>query len=411
MGRKLKVKLREMKDAEAHYISLVQRGANRIPFRIVKMEQENSMIDLNSIGRVLKREAAARVPEVTAIVVEKGEAAQFDAVKKALDEAGFPTDTVKDNGDGSVSFVFKADADAGTTMVRMSGDCLALVRHFPTIDNPSALKADGFVHGPATAFQFASRLMAQGDAEGAKVVGDYGTAVKAALPPAAISANEVVQQALKALSQGGTMNRSAVNPQDDTNADGAKTPSGGASGAAAVAANPVGESTGSTNDNGDVPAPAGFDAGVWESLRRDQKLAILGWTSQKGDKCAPGAANNAAAEPDEDDKKKQPVDPNAAPMPVMQKAEVADAIAAALAPITQQITNLSQALASVTKAQKEQADKVASFAAKAEQAEKAVKGTVLNPPPGGDAPAGGVQTAKKNDDPRSGCFDTAFLPK
>ena len=55
---KIKATAKELKNADVKFISLVKRGANRIPFRILKKssEGENQMIDLTTLRPVLKGE-------------------------------------------------------------------------------------------------------------------------------------------------------------------------------------------------------------------------------------------------------------------------------------------------------------------------------------------------------------------
>ena len=54
---KIKATAKELKNADVRFISLVKRGANRIPFRILKTNKgENQMIDLASLSPVLKGE-------------------------------------------------------------------------------------------------------------------------------------------------------------------------------------------------------------------------------------------------------------------------------------------------------------------------------------------------------------------
>ncbi|WP_102283523.1 hypothetical protein [Ottowia massiliensis] len=52
---KVKATAKELKNADVRFISLVKRGVNRIPFRILKTDKgENQMIDLASLSPVLK---------------------------------------------------------------------------------------------------------------------------------------------------------------------------------------------------------------------------------------------------------------------------------------------------------------------------------------------------------------------
>ena len=54
---KIKATAKELKNADVRFISLVKRGANRIPFRILKTDKgENQMIDLSALDSVLKGE-------------------------------------------------------------------------------------------------------------------------------------------------------------------------------------------------------------------------------------------------------------------------------------------------------------------------------------------------------------------
>ena len=54
---KIKATAKELKNADVRFISLVKRGANRIPFRILKTDKgENQMIDLTTLRPVLKGE-------------------------------------------------------------------------------------------------------------------------------------------------------------------------------------------------------------------------------------------------------------------------------------------------------------------------------------------------------------------
>lgn len=56
---KVKTTMRQMKDAKVSFISLVTRGANRIPFRVLKSESgESAMLNLSKMAHVFKNEPA-----------------------------------------------------------------------------------------------------------------------------------------------------------------------------------------------------------------------------------------------------------------------------------------------------------------------------------------------------------------
>jgi hypothetical protein len=123
---RITVKARKLADPRVQYISLVDRGANRIPFRIIKRQQENDMID---IGRIFKSgdKAAKTTPtSVLAIAVEKRE--DMEPVRTALKDAGFNVDTEVERDDGTILFqqVEKFE-EADAKIYKVSGDVIALL--------------------------------------------------------------------------------------------------------------------------------------------------------------------------------------------------------------------------------------------------------------------------------------------
>ena len=68
---KLLPKATEMTDTQVDFVSLVKRGANRIPFRIFKRDDEE-MLDLYAVGRRMFQKADP-LPSVVAIVTQKAD--------------------------------------------------------------------------------------------------------------------------------------------------------------------------------------------------------------------------------------------------------------------------------------------------------------------------------------------------
>ena len=102
---KLSIEATELVGTDVNFVSLVKRGANRIPFRIMKEENE-AMLDLGKIGRQLfqKKEAA---PALVGIILSKD--ADVEAITLALREAEIDLGTLTKTEDAtSVSFA-KAD--------------------------------------------------------------------------------------------------------------------------------------------------------------------------------------------------------------------------------------------------------------------------------------------------------------
>jgi hypothetical protein len=121
---KLQVKANELVDVDAGFVSLVKRGANRIPFRITKEDTE-SMLDLHKIGRRLFAKTEATPAIVAALVQKRADINQVAAIFK---EAGLdPQQFVKSEKDGIVT-VAKADyAKAEDAAVMKVSDDVALV--------------------------------------------------------------------------------------------------------------------------------------------------------------------------------------------------------------------------------------------------------------------------------------------
>lgn len=120
----VKIKARKLGDPKVQYISLVDRGANRIPFRIIK-QQENDMIDISRIFKGSQTEKTTPV-QLAALAVEKRD--NMDPVVEAIQKAGFETETIVDREDGTVLFQQVEEFDAGKcTIYKVSDQVLALM--------------------------------------------------------------------------------------------------------------------------------------------------------------------------------------------------------------------------------------------------------------------------------------------
>jgi len=120
---KVRIKANELVETDVNFVSLVKRGANRIPFRITK--EDNEMLDLYKLGRSLFKKADPK-PEIVAAILQKG--ANLEQVATIFKEAGLdPKDFVQSEKDGIVT-VAKTDADkAEDTVVLTVSDDVALV--------------------------------------------------------------------------------------------------------------------------------------------------------------------------------------------------------------------------------------------------------------------------------------------
>ena len=129
----IKMQANKMSDATVSFISLVGRGANRIPFKIIKQEKDHmskafSSMDLGSLFTRKSEKVAAAT--IAAVVCMKGD--HMEALKEELVAAGFSVANQIENADGSVVFaqgdsVLKADEG---TVIRLSDDILLVAKGF-----------------------------------------------------------------------------------------------------------------------------------------------------------------------------------------------------------------------------------------------------------------------------------------
>jgi xanthosine utilization system XapX-like protein len=121
----------KMSKGDVSFISLVERGANRIPFKVIKQEKSMNKfagIDLGSIFGVRKAEAPA--PKVVAIVSLAGEG--LESITQQIEQAGFSVAHMDEQDDGSVVFK-QEDGDLdleGASVIRMSEHIAVVTKGF-----------------------------------------------------------------------------------------------------------------------------------------------------------------------------------------------------------------------------------------------------------------------------------------
>jgi len=116
---KLVLPATELEKVDVTRVALVKRGANRIPFRIVKSE-DGEIMDLYKIARSVFHKADPK-PAVTAVVLNKS--GNVAAISSALIKAeiDLPSDLRKSDDD--VIILGKADAE-GVTLVKLDENTL-----------------------------------------------------------------------------------------------------------------------------------------------------------------------------------------------------------------------------------------------------------------------------------------------
>lgn len=158
----VKVKATKMSKGNVSFISLVERGANRIPFKIIKQEKDMAGhfagLDLGSIFSTRKAETPPVTPEVVAVVTMKGEG--FDSIKDQIEKVGFSIADAEEMEDGSVVFK-QGDMEGDTTVVRLSDHVGVVVKGFSPYSMEMAVSED---------LSFSDACAAQGFYPGIRVV-------------------------------------------------------------------------------------------------------------------------------------------------------------------------------------------------------------------------------------------------
>ena len=182
------VKANELRDADITFVSLVKRGANRIPFRVQKGDE--GMFDLSTLFR-----KADQSPMIASVVVRKG--ADLDAQKVRLTKAGLSANDGVDTDSGTL---FAQSGATGTAALKLDDD-LAVVVSGPlaTAFAEVTMKTEGFrglldvrtgFASPATALAVLKSELELAVVKGADAVADaaadfgaYMTTLVGALPP------------------------------------------------------------------------------------------------------------------------------------------------------------------------------------------------------------------------------------
>lgn len=127
----LKITATKMTDVTVSYISLVGRGANRIPFKIVKQEKAMSKglagLDL---GALFTRKSDKPKATIVGVATMKNE--KLEAVKASLAEAGLDVSQMSEQTDGSVVFAqgTTLKSDDVHQLVRLSDDVVLVTKGF-----------------------------------------------------------------------------------------------------------------------------------------------------------------------------------------------------------------------------------------------------------------------------------------
>lgn len=356
----IRAKLKQLKDADVRWISLVDRAATRIPFRVVKRDKENSMgIDLT---KVFKREDSGTKPYVSALVVfaQKNEKASAQ-VLEAIKQHGFTTDRVQKSDEGETLVYAQGDQSADAVVVRLSDQTLVTVGGLKT--------PTGWVGELVEKQGFFPDLQMAGD-----ILQQQITEI--------VAKSETPQEDLEAglTSYAEYLSQMAILPSACYKLDESIVE--------------IVKKCACTEEEKPGEKPA-------EGAKKEEKE-----TEEEKKKRVAKHPPSEMAPPDEEDDQKPP--PNEA-----YKTEIATVLTA-LKGIEErtsaQLTGLGEKLTTVVDEQVVQKKVLDDVVKKADTLEKALGTTVTAPPISEDRPSFSTRMrVQKDDDPRTGTFDTAYL--
>lgn len=377
---RVKVPLRELSDLDVRFVSLVDRGANRIPFRIIKSEQENEMLNLTNLSRaVVKKSGAEPVAEkpkaqVTAVILSKSDEALMEKAKEVLKAEGFDFTEHKVFEDGT-SVLFKSeDYQDEAQIISLSGNMAVVVKGFSPY-------AEGLTFTEmATSRGFFDNL---NSAMSALSDATRSTLYSAATP------SEARTKVSKAVSEFNAYIGALIDglPSTVFKADTAISD---------LVANFV------------VPEAVKEAAATAEAT-----AAVEGEGEVKKQEGEP-AAEAAASESQEPVQKDEPAQEIKADeqKPVEKQDETAVLLLKSLQDLTAQVAEIGKTVsglgAEVQEIKKSTEEKLAEAVQKADTATRVVKNSVVVSSDTGGDPQAVVKKSEKTD-PRSGLFDTAFL--
>lgn len=380
-ARRVKVKLTEMSDPDVRWISVVERAASRIPFRVFKADQENGMIDLSNPLRVLKGDKAPAKKEdpkaqvVAVITMDYGDEVQGQ-VKTLLEANGIPVETVQKNEDGTLTFLTgQGDLTdmADKKLVKLSDETLLVTKgvsmYSDNLKLSDAATARQFMPGVYAATEVMASIISSAMYDVAnqqelvtkveevtKDFASYILALAKAMPQAVFKADQEIQQIAKS-----EMAKAKDKEKNKPKAS---------------------DSEGAAHEGGEGAAHEGKEK---EAAKKSDEAGAATDTPEAG------AGAEAVAK---------------------EGKKVEDLFAAlteTIQGLAQKMDALGEKVTAVSEAQETTDQKVAEIAKKAENATQAVNTTILAAPPGGDTPSGTTVQKSEDTDARTGCFDTAFI--
>lgn len=135
---KIAIEANELSQVQVSHISLVKRGANKVPFRMLKSDGGTEMIQFD-MKRVFKSQP--KTPMVAAILVSKD--ADLDATKARITKAGFSVEKQTDSDDG-VIFAQSDDKEIKGIILKMDADVALVLTNVEKAFEPMNLESTSF---------------------------------------------------------------------------------------------------------------------------------------------------------------------------------------------------------------------------------------------------------------------------
>lgn len=121
---KITIEATELTETKVDFVSLVKRGANRIPFRVTKGDKE--MLDLSKLGRNwLKKEETTEEPVIAAALVKSG--SDMTALAQIFKSADMEPKTFVQKQDKDAIHLVKSGVTLDETSTTIGSEHLALV--------------------------------------------------------------------------------------------------------------------------------------------------------------------------------------------------------------------------------------------------------------------------------------------
>lgn len=398
-----KVTMTELTGTKVAFVSLVNRSASRIPFRVLKSDKEHPMtINLSSIGRILKGEkpAAPVQPEITGIVVFDHGPESMPAMMLAIKSEGFSVDTAIKNDDGTILFSQGDHGAEGSSIIKMSDEMALVVKGFDPYNTNGMSKTSTFAEQATTQGFYGSLYNAAetlstrvrdilsnsvSKSEGVTSVKKalmeyegYVGSLMTALPEAAFKADTSINSAVTIgkMDKASKASKTKMTPEEIAAAEEAgETKAEEAKETVAKKSNPL------TNSPVDAEVPLAV-----APVNEAPAAAVDGPTDAE----VPAATTKSDME---------------------KMMDAITALTTTIGTAVQKVDSLALDVKAVSDKQATTEGKVDDAVKKADTTANAVKNTILAAPAATDSPAVGKVVKNEQSDPRSGLFDTAYISK